>query len=60
MELGAQKLQMTQGEMTQYLWDTYQPGNIWIVLCVIGITTAMALFLYDRFIMKKGKMINRE
>lgn len=53
LNLGAEKLRMTQQELTTYLWNTYQPGKIWIVLFVIGITTAFALFLYDYFIMRK-------
>ncbi|MCF8331258.1 MAG: MFS transporter [Bacteroidales bacterium] len=54
LNMGAEKLQMTQQQLTTYLWDTYQPGKIWIILFVIGIATAIALFLYDYLLIRKG------
>jgi MFS family permease len=43
---------MSGRELTTFLWNTYQPGNIWIVFAGIGIGTAFLLFLYDKFILK--------
>ncbi len=47
---GAELLQMTQKELTDYLWTAYNPGQIWIVLLGIGIGASFLLFLYDRFL----------
>lgn len=43
---------MTDRELTNYLWNTYHPGNIWMVFAGIGLLTVMLLFVYDRFILK--------
>jgi dipeptide/tripeptide permease len=43
---------MTERELTNYLWNTYHPGNIWMVFAGIGLLTVMLLFVYDRFILK--------
>lgn len=48
----ADLMHMTQKELTNYLWDTYHPGNIWMVFAAIGLGTVILLFLYDRFILK--------
>ena len=48
-------LDMTQKELTSYLWNTYHPGNIWMVFAGIGFGTVVLLFLYDRFILKSAK-----
>jgi len=44
---------MNQHELTTYLWNTYHPGNIWMVFAGIGLGTVILLFLYDRFILSK-------
>lgn len=51
----AEMMQMSERELTNYLWNTYQPGSIWIVFAAIGIGTAVLLFLYDRFILSSKK-----
>ncbi|MEI6696247.1 MAG: MFS transporter [Bacteroidota bacterium] len=43
---------MTKHELTQYLWNTYHPSNIWMVFSGIGVFTALMLFLYDRLLLK--------
>ncbi|MFO8087167.1 MAG: hypothetical protein R6T91_05075 [Bacteroidales bacterium] len=55
LRMGSEKLQMTQTELTAYLWETYQPGKIWIILLSIGLATAFLLFLYDYFLMRRKK-----
>lgn len=50
---GAELLNMNQSELTNYLWTTYNPGQIWIVLLGIGVGASFLLFLYDRFLIKK-------
>ena len=50
--IAAEKLNMTQNEMTQMIWDTYQPNKIWWVIVGIGIVTILALFIYDTVVIK--------
>ncbi|PKP23529.1 MAG: MFS transporter, partial [Bacteroidetes bacterium HGW-Bacteroidetes-22] len=52
-EAAASMMGMNKQQLTQYLWDTYQPGNIWIVFTGIGVFTFAALFLYDRLILRR-------
>ena len=46
------KLGMTQTEMTQMVWDTYNPNKIWYVIVAIGIVTILALAIYDRMVIR--------
>ena len=48
----SEKLGMTQPEMTQMIWDNYQPNKIWYVIVGIGIVTILALFIYDNLVIK--------
>lgn len=48
-------LNMTQAELTNYLWTSYNPGRIWLVLLGIGIGASFLLFLYDRLLIRKTK-----
>jgi dipeptide/tripeptide permease len=42
-------------QLTDMLWNTYHPSNIWVVFSAIGIVTALFLFLYDRLWLKSKK-----
>lgn len=46
-------LNMSQSELTNYLWETYNPGKIWIVLFGIGAGASLLLFLYDRLLIRR-------
>jgi dipeptide/tripeptide permease len=46
---------MNEHDLTQYLWHTYHPSKIWMVFSAIGVATVIALFLYDKFLLKSGK-----
>jgi dipeptide/tripeptide permease len=48
-----EKLSMTPSQLTQLLYNTYQPGKIWLVFVSIGVGTAILLFLYNRYILKE-------
>lgn len=48
----SQKLGMTQTEMTQYIWDNYNPNKIWYVITGIGVFTIIALTIYDRMVIR--------
>jgi proton-dependent oligopeptide transporter, POT family len=46
---------MSQIEITKYLWETYSPNKIWIIILTIGVGASFLLFLYDRFLIRKEK-----
>ncbi len=48
----SEKLGMSEVEMTQMIWDNYQPNKIWYVIVAIGIVTILALVIYDRLVIK--------
>lgn len=48
----SEKLGMTQNEMTQMIWDSYQPNRIWYVIVGIGVVTIIALFIYDMLVIR--------
>ena len=55
--MAEEKMGMTHVELTNYLWDTYQPEKIWMLFSAIGVATIIGLILYDRFILKGGKAV---
>ena len=44
----ASQLQLTQQELTNLLWNTYSPSNLWMVLLAIGVASVVMLYIYDR------------
>ena len=58
--LASEKLNMSQNEMTKLMWDTYHPNKIWYVIVGIGVVTILALYIYDRLVVrpKEKEMIN--
>ena len=51
----ALEMGMSPRELTNYLWDVYHPGNMWYVILALGLVSVIALYLYDRFLMKERK-----
>lgn len=49
----ASKMNMTGNELTNYLWNEYQPSSIWTVIFGVGLVSVVALFLYDKFMVEK-------
>ncbi|MCF6366481.1 MAG: MFS transporter [Bacteroidales bacterium] len=47
-----QLLGMNQQDLTQFLWDTYDPTKVMYIFAGIGIITAVLLLLYDKLILK--------
>lgn len=43
---------LTAKELNHYLWDKYHPSHIWLVVTGIGLAASLALWLYDRFMLK--------
>lgn len=56
-DAAAAKFQMTQEQMTTYMWDTYHPGNIWYIIAGIGFLTIVGLLVYNTVISRKDKAI---
>ncbi|RRJ91596.1 MFS transporter [Paenimyroides tangerinum] len=50
--LAEQKLQMTHWEMTDMLWNTYDPNKIWYVIVGIGVFSIVSLSIYDRLVVR--------
>jgi len=50
--LAEQKLGMNHWDMTNMLWETYNPNKIWFVIVAIGIFSIVSLTIYDRLIIK--------
>lgn len=48
----SEKLGMSENEMTQLIWDNYQPNRIWYVIVGIGIFTIIALSVYDKYVIR--------
>jgi dipeptide/tripeptide permease len=48
----SEKLGMTENEMTQFIWDSYNPNKIWYVIVGIGVVTVLALTVYDRIVIR--------
>lgn len=51
----ATKMGMSSKELTDYLWNNYEPAKIWMVLLAIGLFAVVALYLYDKFLMRDKK-----
>jgi dipeptide/tripeptide permease len=44
----ARQVNLSPHELTNLLWDVYEPSRIWIVLLSIGVAASLSLFIYDR------------
>lgn len=43
---------MNNVELTNFIWQNYNPSKIWVVYAGIAFGAVIALFFYDRFILK--------
>jgi len=50
--LAEQKLGMSHWDVTQMLWNTYQPNKLWIVIFGIGMISVIALLIYDKMVIQ--------
>jgi len=48
------KLNMTDSQLTNYLWENHHPDHFWIVLTSIGVGTGLLLIVYN-FLMARKK-----
>lgn len=44
------KMQLSNVELTNFLWAEYHPSSIWIVYSGVALTAVVLLWLYDRFL----------
>lgn len=51
----AKAMGMEEQELTSFLWDKYQPSKIWLIILSIGMFAVVALFVYDKFLLKEKK-----
>ncbi len=49
----AKQLNLTNTELTNFLWTTYHPGNIWLVIAAIGGGAAIGLAIYNYAFFRK-------
>lgn len=59
-QLASQKLGMSQEQITQMLWNKYNPDKIWMVIVGIGVVTIIALYVYDRMVIRPNEKKNNE
>lgn len=49
----ARQMNLSQQQLTDFLWQNYNPGTIWIIFSAVALSSVVLLFLYDRFIVLK-------
>lgn len=49
----AEKMNMTNGELSLFIWENYHPSNIWIVYAGVAVSAVVLLWIYNRFILEK-------
>jgi len=59
-QLAEQKLGMDYWQMTEMLWNQYEPNKIWLVIVGIGLFSVVSLMIYDRMIIRPIERKNRE
>jgi MFS family permease len=50
----ARQVNMSPQDLTNYLWDTYNPSGMWVVILAIGVAATICLFIYDKITSKKA------
>jgi hypothetical protein len=43
-------------EVTELLWDTYEPQRIWLYFAAIGVASAVSLLIFNQRAKRWGKM----
>jgi len=48
----AELMGMSNSELTNFIWVNYNPSKIWMLYAGIAVSAVVALFIYDKFILK--------
>ena len=56
-EYAQEKLQMSHSKITEMLWNTYQPNRLWYIVLAMGAFTAISVFIYNKYTIKKQNSI---
>ena len=51
-EQAQEKLQMSSNQLTEFLWNTYQPNKLWYVVLFMGAFTIISVYIYNKLVMK--------
>ena len=51
----ALEMGMTPRELTNYLWDVYNPSDMWYVILGLGLLSVIALYVYDKYLIRGEK-----
>jgi proton-dependent oligopeptide transporter, POT family len=43
---------MSDQELTIYLWNTYNPENVWVIFGGLALSAAVLIYLYDKFLIR--------
>ena len=54
-DMAALKMGMSTSELTDYLWSSHHPSNIWIVYAGVAVMAVVLLWVYDKFVLKSKK-----
>lgn len=49
--MASEKLGLHGTELTNYLWNTYHPANIWIIYAGVAVSAVVFLWLYNWFVL---------
>ncbi|GJH41743.1 MFS transporter [Capnocytophaga sp. HP1101] len=52
-DLASQKLGLNQSQITDLLWNTYNPNKMWYLIFGIGIFAALSLYAYNKIMVRK-------
>jgi hypothetical protein len=53
LQMASEKLGMNNNELSNFIWATYHPSNIWVIYAGIAVSAVVFLWLYDRFVIGK-------
>ncbi len=53
-DLVAEKMNMSHQQLTHYLWEQYQPSQIWYIILGIGLLSVLSLWVYDQRLISKN------
>ena len=51
-EQAEQQLHMSPAELTEFLWNTYQPNKLWFLVLAMGAFTIISVYIYNKMMIK--------